>query len=290
MKKLIYNENTKEIDVVEKEHMPEKDEKKPRKDKKWLEENKIFLDIFSTFCVGVMGLIISIVGWKTNQRSADIYQRQLEILDNDREPYFTIHCETVEKLFENDSYAKKMYIIRNEGGRINGASIFWVRGYIGILLREPVTGEKKNYEIYVPGMFRCSDGLMSLYDEENKLFYFYECEGDKYNNFINELRLKLEEMFTEYLIIVTYSKYVNIIYSNYKNEAYDRQYLFSESEMSLFTEDAENKITRLGIVTKIDDVKSLAKSIYDLIMEEERKQNENPFWGQNTEVYKSGHN
>ena len=40
-----------------------------------------FFDIVSTFCVGTMGVVISFVGWKTNQRSADIYQRQLEILE-----------------------------------------------------------------------------------------------------------------------------------------------------------------------------------------------------------------
>ena len=112
MKKLIYNENTKEIDVVEKKHSPEKDEKEPRKVKKWLEENKIFFDIVSTFCVGTMGVVISFVGWKTNQRSADIYQRQLEILENDREPYFTINSEITYQSLEEGKSCLRHFIIQ----------------------------------------------------------------------------------------------------------------------------------------------------------------------------------
>lgn len=107
MKKLIYNENTKLIDIVECEEIIEiKNEKeknqgrierikkffglKIEKRREFLNKNKIFYEVFSYIFVGMMGIIISYVGWQTNIRTAEIYQRQLEILDNDRKPYFTI--------------------------------------------------------------------------------------------------------------------------------------------------------------------------------------------------------
>ena len=42
MKKIVYNENTKEIDVIEKENMKER----PKGIRTWLEKNKIFFEIF----------------------------------------------------------------------------------------------------------------------------------------------------------------------------------------------------------------------------------------------------
>ena len=60
MKKLMYNKNTKEIDIADKDDFSEK--KKPRRVKTWLENNKIFFEIFSFVFVGVMGIVISFVG------------------------------------------------------------------------------------------------------------------------------------------------------------------------------------------------------------------------------------
>ena len=37
-----------------------------------------------------MSIILSFFGWKTDKRSSDIYEKQLEIMNNDREPYFKL--------------------------------------------------------------------------------------------------------------------------------------------------------------------------------------------------------
>lgn len=83
MKKLIYNENTREIDVVEKEDAPEPEKSRIRKVKDWLENNKIFFEIFSFVFIGVMGIVISVFGVKLNKIIVDINQRQLEIAENE---------------------------------------------------------------------------------------------------------------------------------------------------------------------------------------------------------------
>lgn len=67
MKKLIYNENTKEIDVMEQKNCSEKE--KPKGFKAWLKNNKIFFEIFSLFFVGVMSIILSVVGLRINKKN-----------------------------------------------------------------------------------------------------------------------------------------------------------------------------------------------------------------------------
>ena len=92
MKKLIYNENTREIDVVKKEDAPEPEKSRIRKVKYWLENNKIFFEIFSFVFIGVMGIVISVFGVKLNKIIVDINQRQIEIAENDRKPHFSMDC------------------------------------------------------------------------------------------------------------------------------------------------------------------------------------------------------
>ncbi|NBH20412.1 hypothetical protein D3Z55_24285 [Clostridiaceae bacterium] len=134
MKKLIYNENTKVIDIVECEEIIEsKNEKveveaevknqgrikrvkeffesKTEKGRNFLNRNKIFFEVFSYLFVGVMGIIISYVGWQTNIKTAEIYQRQLEIMENDSEPRFSSELFWIDA--ENMEYA---YKIENDGG------------------------------------------------------------------------------------------------------------------------------------------------------------------------------
>ncbi len=292
MKKLIYNENTKVIDIVECEEIIEsKNEKaevevknqgkikrvrdffesKTEKRRNFLNRNKIFFEVFSYLFVGVMGIIISYVGWQTNIRTAEIYQRQLEILDNDREPYFTIQCEPVIERFESKDnyYIKNMYTIKNEGGLIKRAFLYGVRGYATIFLIEPETKTEKIYKLYISGMFEESDGITSSYDERNKSFIFFGYEGSKYDKFISELDLKLEELFKEYSVSVYFENYVDIVYVNYKNEECSHTYNFLGDGIVLSTDSTEKERVFVGGVENIDDVESIAKDVYKIIKEKE---------------------
>jgi hypothetical protein len=294
MKKLVYNENTKAIDIVECEDITEnKNEKEEEKVKtkgkrkgvkkflksnterqrKFLEKNKIYFEVFSYVFVGIMGIMISYVGWKTNIRTAQIYQRQLDILDNDREPYFTIHCKPILERFESedDYYTKKLYTIKNEGGLINGAFLYGARGYAIIFLIEPETKKEKIYKLYISEMFENSNGLTSFYDEQNKSFCFYGYEGSKYDKFRNELGVKLEELFEEYSVSVYFENYVDIVYVNYKNEECSHTYKFLGESMSLSTDSMEKERVYVGGVEKIDNVENIAKDVYKIIKDKDKK-------------------
>lgn len=58
--------------------------------RKWLKKNKIFFEIISSVCLSLMSMVTFAVSISFNQGSSEIYEKQLEILENDREPYFTI--------------------------------------------------------------------------------------------------------------------------------------------------------------------------------------------------------
>lgn len=165
MKKLLYNENTKEIDVIEEDFpLKEKEREKPRRVKIWLENNKVFFEIFSFVIVGAMGVVISFVTWKTNERSAEIYQKQLEIEDNDREPYFT----TKELNIDNEKNAK--ITIENKGGRITSAGA-WIIPFFKIV----IDNYGKVYKFAVPlshDVYLGEDyGPIYRYDENERTLF-----------------------------------------------------------------------------------------------------------------------
>lgn len=104
MKKLIYNKVTHELEFIE---------KKTLKEKMFKVMVKILKILPSAFIAGA-SIIISYVGLEVSQKVKEIYESQLEIMENDREPYFSIEHEPI-----GDTPIEK-YIIYNDGGRISG--------------------------------------------------------------------------------------------------------------------------------------------------------------------------
>ncbi len=72
--------------------------------KDFLERNKIFFEITSMIVISTMEVIISVVGLLINIRSGRVNKRQVEISENDREPYFTIKCDPGEKTIQGYDY------------------------------------------------------------------------------------------------------------------------------------------------------------------------------------------
>ena len=277
MKKLVYNENTKGLDLLEQEMVEKKIEEenksKLEKIRNFFERNKIFFEVFSLFFLGVMGVVISVVGVVINQRTAEIYQSQLEILDNDREPYFTMECEPIIESFESEDnyYIKNLYTIKNEGGLINRAFLYGVRGYLTIFMVEPETKTEKIYKLYISEMFENSNGLTSSYNAENRTFCFYGYEGSKYDKFRNELGIYLRELFKEYSVSVYFENYVDIIYVNYKNEKCSHTYKFLGEELVLSTDSTEKERIFIGGIENVGDTENVAKDIYKIIKQREEE-------------------
>ena len=127
MKKLIYNENTKEIDIIK------ENKRGIKKIKGFFEENKIFVEIYSLFFLGTMGVVLSFVGININNETMEIYEKQLEIEEKNMEPFFTLECkniwEKVEETEGTDKIAKCQYTLTNNGRSITNAHV-WVESDI----------------------------------------------------------------------------------------------------------------------------------------------------------------
>lgn len=156
MKKLIYNENTKEIDAIEQEKTDcfeeiekenkdykekgenitktvlelkeetiakiDSEQKGEKKDfKNCLEIVKIFCEIFSSIVLGIMGIVLTFSGNNINMQTKEIYERQLAIIENDKKPHFSIkynYSSTDNKSGVDGKIPIRYYCITNEGGNI----------------------------------------------------------------------------------------------------------------------------------------------------------------------------
>lgn len=265
MKKLIYNENTREIIINEQEELlgKESGERKPSKSQIWLENKKIFFEIFSYVFVGIMGIVISFVGWKTNQRSADIYQRQLEILDNDREPYFSLSYEKIYEERGEDVYRIiNKYTIKNDGGLISDAYLSDIKSYIIIYC---ANGENI-YKYYLDGKFSIPNEQY-IYDLDTKKFSFYGEENSRFSVFVEKLESDLAFVLDEYDATVLVNNYITINYVNYKNEKYSKVYEFSRDGIFANIEDDTKKEVVLGRISydALYETMNIATEIYNYI-------------------------
>lgn len=278
MKKLVYNENTKEIDVVDKE--------KPRRIRIWLENNKVFFEIFSYVVVGIMGIVISFVGWKTNERSADIYQKQLEIMKNDREPYFTLKSEEiyeeVEETKEDDTIAIRRYIISNNGGTIRDVSIIKDASVIiSVPQNEDIISDgyyvfKYSFLDFFFNKLEIKPQIQNVEDGKDIIFYEYGIER-KHPDYIDgeefdysDIFWMLEEKLEEKLncgFLFERKNFIEITYTNYKNEKYTKRFEFTNDNMWLSNEDEEGINLYYNISQDIDEMaEEIKEGIEDWII------------------------
>lgn len=193
MKKIKYNKNTKEIDIIETE------ETRLYVIKEWLEKNKIFFEIFSLFFLGVMGIIISGVGLQINKRTAEIYKSQLEISENDREPYFEV--EFIDNSTEKGDFTLE---IKNKGGLLK----FGSADIIDMYVIRFVDGKNVGLEVHK------SDPFPYAYDENEKNFVIPH--SSSCYDFISEIERKLEKIYGN-VVYDEFDIYVEIQYVNFEN-------------------------------------------------------------------------
>lgn len=232
-----------------------------------LKENEIFFKLISSILLAIMSLIVSWVGVKSNMRSENIYERQLEIMENDREPYFTIKCDLVGEGTgeEGLKFKKNLYTLSNKGGLITGAYILEVDTYVVIKVFNADLGKKITYILYLDDIFEKTEGIASFYDAENKEFKFYEYKNDNYDNLIRKLRSKLEETFPAsdntwaYKTEMYTENRVVIEYINYKNSEFHQTYQFMTGDRLILTTESETYkdaifLDRASINENIDEV------------------------------------
>ena len=130
------------------------DERKIEANEK-LKSRERIIKMIASFFGAVMGIVVSVVSCNVNNRSREIYEKQLEIITNDREPYFTIICNPINIENEkDDNYSrKKLYTITNKGGLITGAFLSEIFTKAIIKIPHRKNGELSTFEIYFIGLF-----------------------------------------------------------------------------------------------------------------------------------------
>lgn len=249
MIKLMYNNIKKDIEVINKKIGI----------KNFLEKNKIYFETIVMVFLTIMSIVISVVGLRIDKRNQEISQKELEIIENDREPYFKIECDSnyVNNKNFDDYIMKKKYTITNTGGSIYGAYIM-VKPMLEIWVPKERAGEYDIFTYMLPEMLDENAGIMYLYEETSKTFTFYEYESSEWNNIIKHLQSGLRNFLGNESIVLLVQNYIDMTYVNYKNEHYDIRYNFLDDRLIL--QDKQSKSIYLGPMYSDDIATMIAKT------------------------------
>ncbi len=272
--KIDYNKYTHEINFIKvKEHTF------MQKVRKRLTKNKIFIIVIPSFFLTIMSVIISVIGVVESIKSTEIYNKQLEIMENDREPYFILKSKPIDGVYSGNgyNYTKRLCTIENGGGLITGACLFPVYTEVKIEIFNKKLGKRCTYILIYSGLFEDVDIKNSsfLYDIESKTFRFYILESDKFNNFIHNLQLELEKTFppseeNKWMerIQISYDNKVEIQYINYKNIEYNQVYkVNSYDRMTLISPEENDEVILLGNASIEEDYRYIIRDVCKEIKE-----------------------
>lgn len=210
-----------------------------------LERNKIFIDLFSLVILGILGFVISFSSLKVNKRTADIYERQLKILENEGSPYFSVECENIcEKVAETegtDKIAIFKYTLTNNGGNIRNVKIT-LRSQLLFYFPTGREGEWYIFQ-YMTNNFGVGVGIKPPREiEKDRKFIFYEygSEDNMYENYdMTWLKEYLEKSFNIDNIPISYDNLIKIYYTDYMGESRIKTFELSSDELYNVDENLE---------------------------------------------------
>lgn len=264
MKKLIYNENTKEINVINDEQL--ENPKGGKRLRNWLKENKIFFEIFSCIFLDIMSIILSLVGLRVNKKTAEIYQEQLEILEDDREAYFILDYDLInEDIVENEN--EHFYVLKNVGGKISHANAL-IRKYVEIGIQYDKEAEMLIFRCPISRQYYTNQSI-SVYDEYNKRFVLSETKNRNkdiekiQNDLISEISNPTD---SDYFQGYSYMKtYIEVFYNNYQNERVMIRY---EPYLNMVVDELDKEDDVIYLDESLDgsNIKSIAKKVQNEII------------------------
>lgn len=207
--KLVFNKNTKELEVKEKNSF-----------KKWLKDNKIYFETIMTISLTLMGIVVSFISLSIDKTVADIQKEQLELQHLLNMPVFNVssirHRE--EYIVDGIIYAPCMeYEIVNNGGNIYD-------GYLKTKGRVEVTVENEEQDILI--VLENSQRFLKSYSYYNANRKSFTIKSDFDNRYI-ELKNYLHDAFKEQNLFISIDTidYINIQYydieHNFHNEWYE---------------------------------------------------------------------
>lgn len=240
--------------------------------KKFLEENKIFFEVFSYVFVGAMGIILSAVGININKQTMDVYKRQLKISENENSPYFDLEFEKVwdkvEETQKTEKIANIKYTLTNNGGKIKNVKI---RPESYIIFYVP-TGMNNEWYIfkYMTNNFSINRPIRKREEEKGKKFVFYEYISEKLKNKMDNRDFELAKYLSENLSIdenlrneVTYSKkdILYIDYIDYMGEEQNKIFEMFGSELEELEKDIDGVHVGMTMNAIVHDSNGELKSL-----------------------------
>lgn len=223
MKKLKYNENTREIDVVE-------EERRTIKVKNFIERYKVFIEIFSTILTIFMSGMVAYVGYEVNARNAETNKRQLEIAENDRKPRFVIKRnllpDNIRLPDDMEKVPRYSYTITNEGGDISEV-LLYPESYIYFYVPTNIEGEYYIFKCLSHDFEVGGAGSVPML-EKDKVFSFdeYVLKDDDISEW-EALGKCVSEYFPD--MKYTHKNFVKICYTDYMGEEQEKLFEFNDS-------------------------------------------------------------
>ncbi len=173
----------------------------------------------SNILVSIMSLIIAFVGVSIENKVQEISQKELEVLENDREAYFFVEKNGYKVLDDKaDIVTVTEYIIHNTGGRIVNAYVD-TEAYIDI----EVSTHDENfvdtviYRLDLGGFCYTDTGFRDWYETETKSFNFLLKESGNLELMTDSLPGCVEKVMPGSRVNVSRKNVLKIVYSNYQN-------------------------------------------------------------------------
>lgn len=199
----------------------------------------IFSEKFTAILLSIMSIIISYFAWQNDMTSRQIANKELEILENDREAYFTISkSETVNSETDSDTFITE-YTVSNDGGRINGV---YIRPSTNLEILVNYSAPAKDgadsvyfiesYKVSLPDeLFDIRKEAYEAYDESAKSFSVYSNESIDLYKFISALDKEIGSISEHVYAVSTQVKKLDISYCNYENINKRIEYVFNDDYM-----------------------------------------------------------
>lgn len=238
----------------------------------FLEEKKIFFEVFSYVFVGVMGIILSAVGININQQTMDIYNRQLKISENENSPYFDLEFEKVwdkvEETQKTEKIANIKYTLTNNGGKIRNVSVR-PESYLIFYVPTGMNNEWYTFK-YMTNNFSINRSFKKREEEKGRKFIFYEYISEKLKNTIDNRDFELAKYLSKNLNIeenlrnkVTYSKkdILYIDYIDYMGEEQSKIFEMAGSELEELEKDIDGVNVGMTMNAIVHDSNGELKSL-----------------------------
>ncbi|MBR2043661.1 MAG: hypothetical protein IJ946_04910 [Clostridia bacterium] len=216
-------------------------------------------ECITAFFLSVMSIIISIVSLSTDKTSRNIAAKELEILTNDREAYFTVNT-TSDGYKNNDKEFVLPFLIKNEGGRISGASVS-VSSHIKVMMtlsgiqKQEVNGKVVSkadfyqvlFVIPVKDLAYLDKESYKAYDQQSKSFKVYERYPNNFFDFLDLIEEKI--CINDERLTAACARFdeLEIRYCNFENVSKKVVYNLGTDYMSTIPENWKDEYTEKNI-------------------------------------------